>query len=142
MSVLPPATMDLLDDPFSTQPIPEDMDDGSFVHFIEGLAEEDNMLLDEPFPSVPIPLPHTAHMGEPDEPVDLLDAPFVPLPLDDDELPSEGASGASNTKATTKRTPKTAQDRLEKLRAKNRRGQAKYREKCKVRDRLSTDCRL
>lgn len=129
--------MDVLDDPFSTEPIPEDIHDGLFDQFIQGLAEEDlpegDLFADEPYPSIPIPLPPTADAVFPDAPVNYSEVPDVPFPLDEEQLPSTGASGASRNKTASKRTPKTTNDRLEKVRAKNRRGQAKYREKCKVR---------
>jgi hypothetical protein len=126
------ATMDLLDDPFSSQPTPQDTYDGSFIQFIAGLADEDvlddHLLCNQPVASVPIPLPHTASIGPPEAPLDALEPLCVLVPSNDEPLPL--ASGASDTKSS--RTMKTAHDRMEKLRAKNRRGQAKYREKCRV----------
>lgn len=129
--------MDALDDPFSEGPVPESIEDESFDQFLQGLAEEDvlegNLFADEPDPSVPIPLPPAAHDGSLEPPVYDIERLGIPLPVEEKQLPSAGVSGAARTKAPNRRTPQTANDRLEKLRAKNRRGQAKYREKCKVR---------
>ena len=128
--------MDALDDPFSEGPVPESIEDESFDQFLQGLAEEDvlegNLFADEPDPSVPIPLPPAAHDGSLEPPVYDIERLGIPLPVEEKQLPSAGVSGAARTKAPNRRTPQTANDRLEKLRAKNRRGQAKYREKCKV----------
>jgi hypothetical protein len=126
------AAMNQPDDLFGSQPIPEDACDASFTQFISGLAGDDGLddelLWDQLVPSAPIPLPYTASMGPPEARSDFLQPCYVTGPLNDATLPS--AAEASGT--CVNRTYKTAIDRLEKLRAKNRRGQAKYREKCKV----------
>ena len=92
--------MDLLDDPFSSQPLETTVDQGGFAEFIEGLAGEDvpdGALLDDEYtaPSVPIPLPYSGNLDALQAhplPLEDVEPPFVPLPFADGEESERGGA--------------------------------------------------
>jgi hypothetical protein len=117
---------------FGSMPVPDAgetdaTNDMNFMEFLAGLDECDPPSTG----STAIPLEYCS--SPPSEqlaaPTNCTQSPLTSYPI---YVPAT-AGTEPPTRRTASRRATTAAERLERLRAKNRRGQAKYREKCKVR---------